>query len=608
MNRLLDLLHSALIVASLFKYFIDFFCEMWAIGTCVCASTDGLQGRELDSSHHAFPPTGPPPGTNLNHNRSIASSTVVTVLRAQDLHMYEFFAPLLGAYLIVPQQAERTGGQQVPSSYWRSYDFRWFIPPRTYPEQNMTVLRTSTRPWVPQLWSKLTTQVGEDIPLDKFALGEICAPGDAGDHAAGRSGCLIHGMLKEWGVENMPYENGSATEKGCERVSVAPQLPRRNSVYYYVPVSVAYRWRNDGMNGRLTNMRAYTLRARLPLSSAGVLVVMCIGRADLGPCADLGPPVRLDAGHSRLCKAGLRLFGKEYKLTPDAQTWPRSQNENLGIPKDAICLIFASMGQMENKGLDFIGSFYEFVLRQWTGPLFSDGSRDTDCPLLSAEAITQLDLGISGFSSLLDPYVTEAPTGKVLEWLVWINEFNVEPILALFLFYHESPHFAKMLSILHINFLLPFKAAAQNVLRFSLVTEMLKNSDATRFIVKLLPTAITASYSHHTLLAFNSATIHDYLTRTKTLDEGTLLPTLIEPPRQRSDIIKDAIPESNILLSALEWVCQLAPVALRTIIDTMTSAARRVATKQFFNAVVSVCKAQDPLDTLTDGTGRSVSE
>ncbi|KAJ6466240.1 hypothetical protein C8R45DRAFT_483823 [Mycena sanguinolenta] len=65
----------------------------------------------------------------------------------------------------------------------------------------------------------------------------------------------------------------------------------------------------------------------------------------------------------------------------------------------------------------------------------------------------------------------EAPTGKVLEWLVqWfrINEFNVESGLALFLPYHESPHFAKMLSILHIrpnstwSFPLSFKSAAQN--------------------------------------------------------------------------------------------------------------------------------------------------
>ncbi|KAJ7780384.1 hypothetical protein B0H14DRAFT_3894054 [Mycena olivaceomarginata] len=212
----------------------------------------------------------------------------------------------------------------------------------------------------------------------------------------------------------------------------------------------------------------------------------------------------------------------------------------------------------------------------------------------------RLDLGISRFLPLL---VMEAPTGKVLEWLVRlfrINEFNLEPIPALFSPYCESPHFAKMLWILHIkpnsvwSFLLPFKAAAPNVLPVSLVTEMLKNSYATRFIF-LTP---------HVVPAFNAATVRGDFTRTKTLDEGTLahlVPALIE----RSDIIKDVILRSYILLSALARVCQLSPVALRPIINAMASSARRGATTQFLNAVVSVCAAQD-LDTLTDGTGRSV--
>lgn len=32
-----------------------------------------------------------------------------------------------------------------------------------------------------------------------------------------------------------------------------------------------------------------------------------------------------------------------------------------------------------------------------------------------------------------------------------INEFNVQDLLTLFLPYHETPHFEKMLSILHIE-------------------------------------------------------------------------------------------------------------------------------------------------------------
>lgn len=32
-----------------------------------------------------------------------------------------------------------------------------------------------------------------------------------------------------------------------------------------------------------------------------------------------------------------------------------------------------------------------------------------------------------------------------------IHEFNVQPVMALFLPYHESPHFAKMITILQIK-------------------------------------------------------------------------------------------------------------------------------------------------------------
>jgi len=32
-----------------------------------------------------------------------------------------------------------------------------------------------------------------------------------------------------------------------------------------------------------------------------------------------------------------------------------------------------------------------------------------------------------------------------------VNEFHVETLFALFLPYHESPHFTKMLTILHIK-------------------------------------------------------------------------------------------------------------------------------------------------------------
>ncbi len=50
----------------------------------------------------------------------------------------------------------------------------------------------------------------------------------------------------------------------------------------------------------------------------------------------------------------------QYELTKNAQIWPRSQNAQLQVPDDKICLIFASMGGMENEGLQFIGKNFAY--------------------------------------------------------------------------------------------------------------------------------------------------------------------------------------------------------------------------------------------------------
>ena len=136
-----------------------------------------------------------------------------------------------------------------------------------------------------------------------------------------------------------------------------------------------------------------------------------------------------------------------------------------------------------------------------------------------------------------------------------INEFNVEDTLTLFLPYHESPHFAKMVTLLHIksvlssfkhsvqclllnrpnstwSFLNAYRSAAQSVPRQSLVTEMLRNVDLTRFIVSLLPSAIQGGYVHRALIAFHTGVFIDYVARDKTIDDGVLaflLPSLLAP-------------------------------------------------------------------------------
>ncbi|TFK37695.1 hypothetical protein BDQ12DRAFT_685121 [Crucibulum laeve] len=258
-------------------------------------------------------------------------------------------------------------------------------------------------------------------------------------------------------------------------------------------------------------------------------------------------------------------------------------------------------------------------LRLFEDSLFSEQAKSTDRTLLSGEANEELDKAVEGLLALLGPYLMDAPTGKVLEWLVRrfrINEFNIEAVLSLFLPYHESPHFSKMISILHIkpnstwSFLLPYKSAGQSLPRVSLVTEMLRNSDIARFVTSLLPNAIKDDHCHRVLLAFSAASLHDFIKRSKKLDEGTLaflLPALLEPLQQKSlTPSKDAILGSYILLTVLSQQCEFAKPALKSILAAMAGCAHHVTTKQFVSAAVIVCQPQVELEKLSDNTVKAI--
>jgi len=74
---------------------------------------------------------------------------------------------------------------------------------------------------------------------------------------------------------------------------------------------------------------------------------------------------------------------------------------------------------------------------------------------------------------------------------------------------------------------------------------MLKDSDLARFVSSLLPTAIKKGQVHSTIIAFNAATLHDFIKRGKSINEGTLahiLPALLEPLHQnQKNTVKDAV-------------------------------------------------------------------
>lgn len=66
--------------------------------------------------------------------------------------------------------------------------------------------------------------------------------------------------------------------------------------------------------------------------------------------------------------------------------------------------------------------------------LFSDAAKSLDRTLLPKERNADLDSSISAFLPLLGPYLLDAPSGKVLEWLV--RRFR-------YISYHSSLYWAR---------------------------------------------------------------------------------------------------------------------------------------------------------------------
>ncbi|KIJ60905.1 hypothetical protein HYDPIDRAFT_42974 [Hydnomerulius pinastri MD-312] len=260
--------------------------------------------------------------------------------------------------------------------------------------------------------------------------------------------------------------------------------------------------------------------------------------------------------------------------------------------------------------------------------LFSDAAKSMDRTLQTRDVNANLDRTINAFLGLLGPWLLEVPTSKVLEWLVRrfrINEFNVDAVLSLFLPYHEAPHFVKMLSILHVQpnspfaFLLAFKSAAKPLARSTLVKAMVSNTEVARFAAELLPTAVKCSQSHRTLLAFNAATMHDYISSAPTLDDGMLafiLPALLGP-LQAGQKDTNVTLGSYVLLCTLSHKVNLTPPALSAIIGTMATQVRGgqnnsgkgvISTTYFVKAAVAICSVQDQVQEFSTSTGQSCSK
>lgn len=151
---------------------------------------------------------------------------------------------------------------------------------------------------------------------------------------------------------------------------------------------------------------------------------------------------------------------------------------------------------------------------------------------------------------------------------------------------------------------------------------MVQDTDVARFVSSLLPNAHQGGYSHRALLAFNIGVMHEYILRSKILDEGIVgfvVGALVEALEGGSDanvVVCSSLPlcythtteltimdtqlGSYVLLSTLSQKCQLSGKATKAILGAMVESAPRVATGQFMKAAVAVCEPQGLVDELSD--------
>ncbi|KAF9078300.1 armadillo-type protein [Rhodocollybia butyracea] len=288
-------------------------------------------------------------------------------------------------------------------------------------------------------------------------------------------------------------------------------------------------------------------------------------------------------------------------------------------------------------------------LHEYEESLFSYHAKNIDRTLLPIDAGRDLDTVLDGCLQEIGAYLLESAASKMLEWLVRrfrVNEFNVRAVVALFLPYHETQHWGKMLTILHLDkepvfkFLVPHQKQAQKptsavdliLPRQALVQAMLRDGDVARLVVGLLSTALKGqtegSFSrgkyYKTLVAFWAATMHDFVLAhgsngSKSMSEGTsalVFSAVLQPlsiiPKMKAkaskkgksikyeSIERDTVFTSYILLAALSSRSShsLTPAALKIIISSLVGAAASgtgIGAPQLVKTLVAVCASQNEL-------------
>ncbi|KAK4685034.1 U3 small nucleolar RNA-associated protein 10, partial [Tremellales sp. Uapishka_1] len=184
------------------------------------------------------------------------------------------------------------------------------------------------------------------------------------------------------------------------------------------------------------------------------------------------------------------------------------------------------------------------LIGEFEDKLFSEHSKRTDRMLLNQEENRQLDISLQRCLRRLGKWIGIMAGGKCIEWLVRrfrIHEMNAEILLQVFLPYHDSPNFTRMLAILNLPPTSPYHAPftpliqkAQPVPRSYITSAISPARDSSLRLLSDIADMVRIAHEekvvHRALLTFWTSVMVDLLEKSKTgkgVSEG-LVKVLVE--------------------------------------------------------------------------------
>ncbi|ORY34663.1 U3 small nucleolar RNA-associated protein 10 [Naematelia encephala] len=183
------------------------------------------------------------------------------------------------------------------------------------------------------------------------------------------------------------------------------------------------------------------------------------------------------------------------------------------------------------------------LMTEFEEDLFSESAKRNDRMMLNKEENAALDSVIDRCLRRLGKWIGIMAGGKCIEWLVRrfrIHEMNSEILLQVFLPYHESPNFPRMLAILTLPqsspYFAPFSPLIKNAqpLPRSYITTALIRDRSLRLLSDItfsLQLALDSNTVHRPLLAFWSSIMVELLEKARSDKAGineNIVKTLVE--------------------------------------------------------------------------------